>query len=571
MTSYVRSADVDLAQNSKFVEVNDSANIGNIKDGWGIFVNEKLVGIARTVNTGANPQTIELHENYTGNAITGGVLYAVITQGSISAIGERLTSLADTYEGLADSVATTTTPNSLVKRTSDGRVKVANGVDSNDAVAYGQFSGLEQDLIDTVDLQVARVNVEEKLKRDAAFYADFTQDDAIISSGLSKVASGVASAITMTNPDGITGIGADGKIYDSGAGNVPIVHDVEGECQGLQTATGSTNEWLWSEDITTGVYSIIGGAAINSETFIENSNDEQHRLSQNITVTSQGDLWSFHGEFKPNGRSVIQLVLGSNIFPTTSVNFDLENVVISDDDGGFDHLKIEKRADGWVYCEAVCEASEGSGITSPFWVLQDSPTASRFSSYLGDGSSGIKARYLSAEQGYPTAYIKTEASQVTRGYVGAVTEQFGLNPVTHTLFGVATYYGSEDDQNLLANRSGDTGFDVSLTTVGSIRTRYADGSGGTVNTLLSMGLEIGDRFAWCVTRDSDGVVKTFCSATSNIETLTGSVDAEFTDKTLKISAYTASGSVRPANGTVEKIVVSSHTITDAEALVLTSL
>jgi len=148
MTAYVRSANVDLAQNSKFVEVNDSANIGNIKDGWGIFINERLVGIARTVNTGANPPTIELHENYTGNAIVGGALYAVITQGAISAIGDRLTSLADTYEGIADSVATTATPNSLVKRTSDGRVKVANGTDSNDAVAYGQFTNQSAAILD---------------------------------------------------------------------------------------------------------------------------------------------------------------------------------------------------------------------------------------------------------------------------------------------------------------------------------------------------------------------------------------------------------------------------------------
>jgi hypothetical protein len=273
--------------------------------------------------------------------------------------------------------------------------------------------------ISNLELFELQKRTEEKLKRDAAFYADFTQDDAIVSSGLSKVASGVASAITLTNPDGITGIGADGNVYDSGVGNVPIVYDENGVCQGLQVAPSSTNEWLWSEDITQTSWNKAGATATDFEALTESSNNEVHRVDQSISVTSQGDLWSFHGEFKPNGRSVVQFVIGSNIFPTTYANFDLENGIVSASGSGIEKLNIKQRADGWYYCEVTLIATAGSGGLGVSWLIQNSPTASRFSSYQGDGVSGIKMRYLQSEQGYPTPYIKTEASQVTRGDVTA--------------------------------------------------------------------------------------------------------------------------------------------------------
>lgn len=138
MTAYVRSTDVNLAQNSKFIQVNDSATIGNIRDGWSIFINQQLVGIAKSVNTAGSPPTIELYETYTGTAITSGTMYAVITQGVINAIGERLTNLTNTYEQVVDSVSVTPTANSLAKRTNDGRLKATNAVDSNDVVVLGQ-------------------------------------------------------------------------------------------------------------------------------------------------------------------------------------------------------------------------------------------------------------------------------------------------------------------------------------------------------------------------------------------------------------------------------------------------
>src|SRR5690554_3146262 len=140
MSAYVKSTDVNLASNSKFIQVNDGANIGNIRDGWPVAINGIVIGFAKVVNTSATPPTIELYEAYTGSAITGGVLLTFPSQGQLTVIGDRITALTNTYEALADSVSTTPTANSVVKRDANGRVKTANAVNTNDAVALGQLN-----------------------------------------------------------------------------------------------------------------------------------------------------------------------------------------------------------------------------------------------------------------------------------------------------------------------------------------------------------------------------------------------------------------------------------------------
>lgn len=85
MAAYVKSTNVTLPSNSKFVQVNDGANIGNIRDGWPVFINGGIVGFAKVVNTSATPPTIELCETCTGTAITGGVLLTFPSQGQLTA------------------------------------------------------------------------------------------------------------------------------------------------------------------------------------------------------------------------------------------------------------------------------------------------------------------------------------------------------------------------------------------------------------------------------------------------------------------------------------------------------
>lgn len=146
MSTYVKSTNVTLPSNSKFIQVNDGANIGNIRDGWPVFINGGIVGFAKVVNTSATPPTIELYETYTGAGITSGVLSSFPSQGQLSAISDRITNLTTVYEGIADSVAINPAPSSIAKRDAGGKLKTMNATDPDDAVAFNQISQLQTDL-----------------------------------------------------------------------------------------------------------------------------------------------------------------------------------------------------------------------------------------------------------------------------------------------------------------------------------------------------------------------------------------------------------------------------------------
>ena len=137
--AFWRATDVDLPQNSAIVTVNTGDDVGSITSGYIIQINAGQFLEVKTVNTGASPQTIELYQIYTGTAITGGTAIAAPTQGAIKEATEELRNLRTTYETLADSVSSTATANSLVKRNGSAQVLVADATANNHAVAFGQL------------------------------------------------------------------------------------------------------------------------------------------------------------------------------------------------------------------------------------------------------------------------------------------------------------------------------------------------------------------------------------------------------------------------------------------------
>lgn len=140
--AFWRATDVDLPQNSAIVTVNTGDDVGSITSGYIIQINAGQFLEVKTVNTGASPQTIELYQIYTGTAINGGTAIAAPTQGAIKEATEELRNLRTTYESLADSVSSTATANSVVKRNGSAQVLVADATANNHAVALGQVSAL---------------------------------------------------------------------------------------------------------------------------------------------------------------------------------------------------------------------------------------------------------------------------------------------------------------------------------------------------------------------------------------------------------------------------------------------
>ena len=133
-----QATNVSIPNNSSIITVNTGDDVGNLFTGAIVQVNNLQFMTVKTVNTGASPQTIEIDELYTGSNVSGGTAIGAPTQGAIKEAAEELRLLRTTYEGLADTVSTTGTANSLAKRTSAGRLKAADGSAVDDVVTVGQ-------------------------------------------------------------------------------------------------------------------------------------------------------------------------------------------------------------------------------------------------------------------------------------------------------------------------------------------------------------------------------------------------------------------------------------------------
>ncbi|UYE90206.1 tail fiber [Alteromonas phage vB_AemP_PT15-A5] len=94
--------------------------------------------VERTYTTGGKDYIV-LKENWQGASGTGLSAVAVTSPAGIEEARQTLLSLISTYESFANSVKPTVEGNAVVQRTSAGRIKTANAVSSDEAVAYGQL------------------------------------------------------------------------------------------------------------------------------------------------------------------------------------------------------------------------------------------------------------------------------------------------------------------------------------------------------------------------------------------------------------------------------------------------
>ena len=142
---------------------------------------------------------------------------------------------------------------SIAKRTSDGRVKTANATEANDAVAYGQFDGLETELRQAVDQSIAdneaKFNQIETQARSSmnklvlfwiatkGQYKVYEQFDGQVQKTYGQINSfSRNSEKTGNTPTGIASAGVDQPVIELG--------------KGIAIHQQRTNLLLWSGDFT---------------------------------------------------------------------------------------------------------------------------------------------------------------------------------------------------------------------------------------------------------------------------------------------------------------------------------
>lgn len=201
---------------------------------------------------------------------------------------------------------------------------------------------------------------------------------------------------------------------------------VSGECKGLLIEEQRTNLLTYSEQFDNAAWtktasSITANAVvapdgtITADSFVESNTNAIHIIGSASQTVTSGVTYAMSVYAKAGSRSVLQIAPSSSGFGATAyANFDLSTGVVSASAVGT--ATITNVGNGWFRC-TFSVAATLTTTTGPLnLVLQNSPTAVRAASYTGDGYSGIYIWGAQLEAGaFPTSYIPTVASQVTRG------------------------------------------------------------------------------------------------------------------------------------------------------------
>ena len=211
-------------------------------------------------------------------------------------------------------------------------------------------------------------------------------------------------------------------------------HDpTTGESLGLLVEESRTNLLLQSEDFST-TWTTSNASILSNQTFAPNGTLTADKLVEGTSTDfksvnqsfafANSKSYNFSVYAKSAENSVIQLVFGGGGQFATAV-FDLSNgTFVETTSSSWTNVSglIQGHENGWYRCVLVATSSASVTSTSVFIRNTDQND-------LGDGTSGIYVWGAQLEEGsFPTSYIPTEGSTVTRAadVAGISGDNFGV-------------------------------------------------------------------------------------------------------------------------------------------------
>ena len=199
-----------------------------------------------------------------------------------------------------------------------------------------------------------------------------------------------------------------------------------------------TNLITYSEDFSQSYWTKSGSSilsnnaispdgSLNASKLVENSNNSQHICFNQQSGSSK--TFSFFAKSDGNQYVAISYDGGTNFN-----FFDIENGILGNLADANRTSKIEDYGNGWYRC-SMYNGHSTYGAT--IWMSKDGVNTT----YQGDGTSGVYIWGAMLEEGsYPTSYIPTSGSSVTR--VAEAANGSGNNAVFNDSEGVLFFDGS---------------------------------------------------------------------------------------------------------------------------------
>jgi hypothetical protein len=240
-----------------------------------------------------------------------------------------------------------------------------------------------------------------------------------------------ASTATRVNAEGLIESVATGvpRIDYTGGGCAKLL--LEGQRTNLMRNSEQLNSWLKLDISVTSNSTTSPDGTQNADTITATgAGSLSHLIYQNLAFTS-GTAYTLSVFAKANTSDYIQLVFAGQLIANSYANFDLSSGTITA--SAFLTAKIENYGNGWYRCSV--SATAGASLTnSQIVYLINSGTASRGQSFVQSGESV----YLwggSFENGsFPTSYIPTTTTAVTR--LADAASKTGISSLINSTEGV---------------------------------------------------------------------------------------------------------------------------------------
>ena len=227
--------------------------------------------------------------------------------------------------------------------------------------------------------------------------------------------------------------------------NEPKLDWLNNDCPSLLLEPQRTNLYIDSQDIAsrswnknnfypvTSNQEVAPDGTLTADELFEYPSTASRYIYQTLPLTSETNYYSVSFFVKYQNKQYIQLT-GSDGFEIFTVNYDILNGEIVRNLDNAD-AQIEDYGGGWYRISLTIESTSGTsgrillaGITSA--------TSPRLESYTGNSSNSYYIWGGQAEQfsGYPTSYIRTESSTVTRAKDIISPVNLDFNPIRGTFF-----------------------------------------------------------------------------------------------------------------------------------------